>query len=136
MGRVSVAVWAGLAVAAVVTVVTVWDRAGTAARLQREFGLDRSDVASVTAIGVGLQRKLPLGTNRRAIELFLQKSLAGDKNSMIEFDDSGKERGFMVTFDYDVAVPGVVKETYHIWFAIDESDNLKRIDVSRSLTGL
>jgi hypothetical protein len=120
-----------------VVVVAVWDRSGTAARLRRRFGLTRSEVASEASMAAGLQRRLPLGTDRRGVERFLRESLDGDVSSMVEFSDRGTgQRGYLCTFGYDVSEIGFVKETYHIWFGLDPGDELKGISVTRSLTGL
>jgi hypothetical protein len=139
VGRVSKAPWVGIVVVvlAAATVVILWDRSGTASRLRREFGLGRAEVVSVEAIAAGIRRRLPLGSDRRAVELFLRQSLAGDENSMVEFvDKGGDQRGYLCTFGYDVYELAPVKETYSIWFAIDNGDVLRRISVAKSLTGL
>ncbi len=139
MGRLSKSFWVVLLVVLAVLAAAgaVWDRTGTAARLRRQFGLSRAEVASEPAIAVALQRRLPLGSDRGAIETFLRQSLDGDDCSMVEFVDRGKgDRGYLCTFGYDVGEFGFVKETYHLWFAIDEQGVLKEVSVAKVLTGL
>jgi hypothetical protein len=122
---------------AVVAVVAVWDRSGTAARLRRRFDLTRSEVTSEASMAAGLQRRLPLGTDRRCVERFLQESLDGDVSSMVSFVDRGTgQRGYLCTFGYDVYEIAFVKETYSICFGLDQADALMGISVTRSLTGL
>jgi len=102
-------------------------------RLARHFGLD--DVSTEQAIQAGLVAKLPVGTSEAEVGAFLQRCGIG-RDRLSSWYPANEDGAIVCRIEYDVAEPALVKESYGIFFRLDERRTLAEIDVKRWLTGL
>lgn len=102
-------------------------------RLARHF--DLVDVSSEKAIEAGLLEKIPVGTSEHDIEAFLDKSGIG-KDGLSSWDPANKAGVIFCDIKFDRTTFEFVKDSYGIFFQLDERRTLASIRVSRVYTGL
>jgi hypothetical protein len=102
-------------------------------RLARHFGLD--DVSTEQAIQAGLVAKLPVGTSEAEVGAFLQRCGIG-RDRLSSWYPANEDGAIVCRIEYDVSEPALVKQSYGIFFRLDEHRTLAEIDVKRWLTGL
>jgi hypothetical protein len=102
-------------------------------RLARHF--DLGDVSSEQAIEAGLAAKAPAGTSEAAVADFLVRSGIG-ADHLSSWYPANKDGVIVCRVEYDPATLGLAKESYGIFFRLDERRTLAEIDVKRWLTGL
>jgi hypothetical protein len=126
-----VGAFVGLLVAACFGCVLMHPDATT--RLARQFDLD--DVSSEQAIEAGLVAKLPVGTSESEVGAYLQRCGIG-RDRLSSWYPANKDGEIVCRIEYDVAEPALVKESYCVFFRLDERRTLAAIRVKRWLTGL
>lgn len=101
-------------------------------RLRRYFQLSKH--ADIESKPSPLLSKLPVGTAEKEVYEFLDNSGIG-KDGMSSYYPAGERGDIGCRVEYDLSLPGLVKEHFGVLIRLDDDRKVKEIVVMRWLTG-
>ena len=118
-----------------ISLIACAQRSQSEAELRLRHYFDLPLKASLQSEPSPLLNKLPIGTTEQEIYAFLDSSDVG-KDGLSSYYRAGKRGEITCRVEYDVHSSDLVKESFEVFFRLDDNRKLLSARVERWLTGL